>query len=65
MRIYETIFIVHPDAVGEQYAGIIEKFKKVLEDQQAIYFEAGGMGNPQACLYGQETEPGNIRSGGL
>ncbi|MFA5515223.1 MAG: 30S ribosomal protein S6 [Desulfuromonadales bacterium] len=35
MRTYETIFIVHPDAVGEQYAGIIEKFKKVLEDQQA------------------------------
>ena len=28
MRTYETIFIVHPDVVGDQYAGIIEKFRK-------------------------------------
>ena len=35
MRTYETIFIVHPDSVGDQYAGIIEKFRKVLEEQGA------------------------------
>ena len=35
MRTYETIFIVHPDVVGDQYAGVIEKFKGVLTDQGA------------------------------
>lgn len=35
MRTYETIFIVHPDSVGEQYAATVEKFKKILEEQKA------------------------------
>lgn len=35
MRTYETIFIVHPDSVGEQYAGTVEKFRKILEEQKA------------------------------
>jgi small subunit ribosomal protein S6 len=35
MRTYETIFIVHPDVVGDQYAAVIEKFKGVLTDQGA------------------------------
>jgi small subunit ribosomal protein S6 len=35
MRTYETIFIVHPDMVGEQYAAVVEKFKGVLTDQGA------------------------------
>jgi small subunit ribosomal protein S6 len=35
MRTYETIFIVHPDSVGEQYAATVEKFRKILEDQKA------------------------------
>lgn len=35
MRTYETIFIVHPDVVGDQYAAVVEKFKGVLTDQGA------------------------------
>jgi small subunit ribosomal protein S6 len=35
MRTYETIFIVHPDMVGEQYAAVVDKFKGVLTDQGA------------------------------
>jgi small subunit ribosomal protein S6 len=35
MRTYETIFIVHPEAVGDSYAGIVEKFKGVLANQGA------------------------------
>lgn len=35
MRTYETIFIVHPDTVGDQYAAVVEKFRKVLGDQGA------------------------------
>lgn len=33
MRTYETIFIVHPDAVGDAYAAIVDKFKGVLTEQ--------------------------------
>ncbi|BCR05918.1 hypothetical protein DESUT3_29870 [Desulfuromonas versatilis] len=35
MRTYETIFIVHPEVVGDEYAGVVEKFKGVLTEQQA------------------------------
>lgn len=35
MRTYETIFIVHPDIVGDEYASVVDKFKGVLTDQGA------------------------------
>ncbi len=35
MRTYETIFIVHPDIVGDSYNALMEKFKTVLTDQNA------------------------------
>jgi small subunit ribosomal protein S6 len=35
MRTYETIFIVHPDVVGDQYAAAVDKFKGILTDQDA------------------------------
>ena len=35
MRTYETIFIVHPDIVGDEYAATVDKFKGVLTDQGA------------------------------
>jgi small subunit ribosomal protein S6 len=33
MRTYETIFIIHPDAVGDAYAAIVDKFKGILTEQ--------------------------------
>lgn len=33
MRTYETIFIVHPDVVGDAYTGVVDKFKGVLTEQ--------------------------------
>lgn len=33
MRTYETIFIVRPDLVGDEYAAVVEKFRKILIDQ--------------------------------
>lgn len=33
MRTYETIFIIHPDAVGDAYAAIVDKFKGILAEQ--------------------------------
>lgn len=35
MRTYETIFIVRPDLVGDEYAAVLEKFKGVLTAQGA------------------------------
>lgn len=35
MRTYETIFIVHPEAVGDAYAAVVDKFRGVLTDQAA------------------------------
>ncbi|MBE0598716.1 MAG: 30S ribosomal protein S6, partial [Desulfuromonadales bacterium] len=32
MRTYESIYIVHPDIVGDAYAASVEKFKKILTD---------------------------------
>ncbi len=35
MRTYESIFIVHPEVVGDDQTAIIDKFKTVLTDQGA------------------------------
>ena len=35
MRTYESIFIVHPDVVGDDQTAIIEKYKTILTDQGA------------------------------
>ncbi len=35
MRAYETIYIVHPEVVGDGYNAVIDKFKGILTDQQA------------------------------
>jgi len=33
MRTYETIFIIHPDAVGDAYTAVVDKFKGILTEQ--------------------------------
>ncbi len=35
MRTYESIFIVHPDVVGDDQTAIIDKFTTILTDQGA------------------------------
>lgn len=35
MRTYETIFIVRPELVGDEYAAVVEKFRGILADQGA------------------------------
>jgi small subunit ribosomal protein S6 len=35
MRTYESIFIVHPDVVGDDQTAIIDKYKTILTDQGA------------------------------
>lgn len=35
MRTYETVLLIHPDAVGDPYAAVLEKFKRILTEQGA------------------------------
>ncbi len=44
MRTYETIFILHPDFSGDQGAAIVEKFKTILEDQEARILKTSDWG---------------------
>lgn len=44
MRTYETLFIVHPEVVGDDLAALIEKYRKVLTDQQAVVLKADNWG---------------------
>ncbi len=45
MRTYETLFIVHPEVVGDDLAALIEKYRKVLTDLQAVVFKADNWGS--------------------
>lgn len=44
MRTYETIFIVRPDLVGDEYAAVLEKFKGVLTSQGAVILKVDEWG---------------------
>jgi len=35
MRNYESIYIIHPDVVGDELTALVDKFQKVLADQGA------------------------------
>jgi len=45
MRTYETLFIAHPEVVGDELATLIDKYRKVLSDQQASVFKADNWGS--------------------
>ena len=45
MRTYETLFIAHPDVVGDDLAALIDKYRKVLTDQQATVLKADNWGS--------------------
>jgi small subunit ribosomal protein S6 len=35
MRNYESLYIVHPEVVGDELTAMVDKFQKILNDQQA------------------------------
>jgi small subunit ribosomal protein S6 len=45
MRTYETLYIVHPEVVGDELAALIDKYRKVLTDQQADVLKADNWGS--------------------
>jgi len=44
MRTYESIFIAHPDVVGDDQTAIIEKYKTILTDQGADVLKVDNWG---------------------
>ena len=44
MRTYETIFIVHPDVVGDALNAVIDKYKQILTDQGADVLKVDNWG---------------------
>ena len=44
MRTYESIFIVHPDVVGDDQTAIIDKYKTILTDQGAEVLKVDNWG---------------------
>ena len=44
MRTYESIFIVHPEVVGDDQTATIDKFKKILTDQGAEVLKVDNWG---------------------
>lgn len=45
MRTYETLYIAHPEVVGDDLVALIEKYRKVLTDQQAVVLKADNWGS--------------------
>ena len=44
MRTYESIFIAHPDVVGDDQTAIIDKYKEILTDQGADVLKVDNWG---------------------
>ena len=44
MRTYETIFIVHPDVVGDDLTAAIDKYKQILVDEGASVLKVDNWG---------------------
>ncbi len=45
MRTYETLFIVHPEVAGDDLTALVEKYRKVLTDQEAVVLKADNWGS--------------------
>lgn len=44
MRTYESLYIVHPEVVGDDLTAIVDKFQEVLTGQQAEILKLDNMG---------------------
>lgn len=58
MRTYETIFIVNPQLVGDEYTAVLEKFKGVLVDQQAEILKVAEWGTKRLAYPVKKHEQG-------
>lgn len=58
MRTYETIFIVNPQIVGDEYTAVLDKFKGVLTDQNAEILKLAEWGTKRLAYPVKKHEHG-------
>ncbi len=44
MRNYESLYIIHPEVVGDELAAMVEKFQKILTEQGAEIYNLDNWG---------------------
>jgi len=60
MRTYETIFIVRPDLVGDEYAAVVEKFRGVLGEQGATMLKVDEWGTKKLAYPVKKQQRGSF-----
>ncbi len=58
MRNYESLYIIHPDVVGDELTAIVEKFQKVLTDQGVEIYKLDNWGTRKLAYPIQKVERG-------
>lgn len=58
MRNYESLYIIHPDVVGDELTAMVEKFQKVLTDQAAEIHKLDNWGVRKLAYPIQKAERG-------
>ena len=59
MRNYESLYIIHPEVVGDELAAMVEKFQKVLTDQAAEIHKLDNWGVRKLAYPIKKVERGN------
>lgn len=59
MRNYESLYIIHPEVVGDELTAKVEKFQKVLTDQAAEIHKLDSWGVRKLAYPIQKVERGN------
>ncbi|MFK5925473.1 MAG: 30S ribosomal protein S6, partial [Desulfuromusa sp.] len=59
MRNYESIYIIHPDVVGDELTAMVEKFQTVLTDQAAEIYKLDNWGVRKLAYPIKKVERGN------
>ena len=58
MRNYESLYIIHPDVVGDELTAMVEKFQKVLTDQAVEIYKLDNWGTRKLAYPIQKVERG-------
>lgn len=58
MRNYESLYIIHPDVVGDELTAMVEKFQKVLTDQAAEIHKLDNWGTRKLAYPIKKVERG-------
>lgn len=58
MRNYESLYIVHPDVVGDELTAIVDKFQKVLTDQAVEIYKLDNWGTRKLAYPIKKVERG-------